>query len=630
MTELYTHVVENMLQKHSANRDDEQVYKRKNRKEIKKYLGKIAFEGLTKQRILFDGDLIESAIKDIDFFEQNIIYSGFLKSDAKEKDLLDNHFEFIHLTFQEYFSALYVSTLSKEEQIEIIREWQFYPHMQMFFTFLGGLIEDKEFLLEEIESEPYDLVGVYELLLVVNCMSEMSKKILTDKRIKKINKELADISIANIIYMRLNYETVLDTLKRFSHFMNIKTFKYYLKISKDDENNEFYIRKDMFDTLKFISKVNKDLKNILQKDKLFISFEKQLYLLDKNENLFSKVINRFNQMTLDNMVILSYLDEIEYELQLENYNVSMSKNTDLEKDKIINILNDVIGVYIPEWLNKHMEELTDSLYIDYSLEHELIEFLEKNPKLEDDCKNILFLLKNKEEIELNLLKALQENKISILVQDIIVPHLNNYIDYTDKNINIILTVIENKYTDKEISSGLITFCLNSCVHSIYDNRIIDILIDIIINSKYMIKKEDKTQSYLKKSNAWEIYKKINSFSNEYIDGLIHIIKDETFLYEALGELSEISNENFYAFEESYKIEPSEEEIEGVIDMYVRYVDTSIIFKAYNKGYSVPYCLDKSFNNPKKVFYIKNNKLCSIENGKEISVDKGILDAFKDD
>ncbi|MBU1669320.1 NACHT domain-containing protein [bacterium] len=176
MTELYSKVIEDMLNKYSASKDDERVFKRKNRKKIKEYLGKIAFEGLIKQKILFDGYLIEDAVEDIDFFEENVIYSGFLKSDVKEKDLLDNYFEFPHLTFQEYFSALYVSNLSQEEQSEIIRDWKFYPHMQMFFAFLGGLIKDKEFLLGEIESEPRDLVEVYTLNLLITAIQEFLNK----------------------------------------------------------------------------------------------------------------------------------------------------------------------------------------------------------------------------------------------------------------------------------------------------------------------------------------------------------------------------------------------------------------------------------------------------------------------
>ncbi|SFV52913.1 hypothetical protein MNB_SV-12-1354 [hydrothermal vent metagenome] len=146
MTELYSRIIENFLEEHSKNRDDETVFEWENREEIKEFLGKIAFNGLTKQTILFDGKFIRDMIgKDnLDFFKTSIVNSGFLKSDIKDKSLLGNNFEFIHLTFQEYFSALYVASLSKEEQSEIVRDWKFYPHMQVFFAFLGGLIEDKD------------------------------------------------------------------------------------------------------------------------------------------------------------------------------------------------------------------------------------------------------------------------------------------------------------------------------------------------------------------------------------------------------------------------------------------------------------------------------------------------------
>jgi len=196
MTELYGQVVEDMLKKHSANKDDKRVYTRKNRKKIQKQLGKLAFEGLIQQTILFDGDFIEESVDDIDFFEENSIYSGFLKSDAKEKDLLDNSFEFPHLTFQEYFSALYVSGLSKEEQSEIIQDWKFYPHMQMFFAFLGGLIEDKEFLLQEIESEPRDISLSYTLKKIFICINEFKDK---DIFLSNFNKRITLLNQKNLI-----------------------------------------------------------------------------------------------------------------------------------------------------------------------------------------------------------------------------------------------------------------------------------------------------------------------------------------------------------------------------------------------------------------------------------------------
>jgi len=222
MTELYGQVIENMLKKHSANKDDKRVYTRKNRKKIQEQLGKLAFEGLTKQTILFDGDFIEDSIDDIDFFEDSTIYSGFLKSDAKEKDLLDNRFEFPHLTFQEYFSALYVSKLEPQEQSEIIQDWKFYPHMQMFFAFLGGLIEDKEFLLQEIESEPKDLVGVYEFLLIMITVSSIKKEKLDKKRIQYIN----DVTIKWFNSKDKN-ELILENIYNVEHFID-DSFIYML------------------------------------------------------------------------------------------------------------------------------------------------------------------------------------------------------------------------------------------------------------------------------------------------------------------------------------------------------------------------------------------------------------------
>jgi hypothetical protein len=320
MTELYSHVVENMLQKHSANRDDEQVYKRKNRKQIKEQLGKIAFEGLTKQRILFDGDFIENSVDDIDFFEKNIIYSGFLKSDAKEKDLLDNHFEFIHLTFQEYFSALYVSLLSKEEQSEIIRDWKFYPHMQMFFAFLGGLIEDKEFLFGEIESEPRDLVGFKEFTLILICSSEMNK--VAESR-KEILLQQFDYWLLLIIKNELENKIILDNLNFFSSFMNDSFFEYLLEIIKYEEIDN-YIRIKISDKLVFFAlNFNQFILSLLS----IIKDDKEE--VNTRAILASSILQ--NKDSISN-IDLSWIDTLWKEFETKNdFNLFDSYNKEFEK-----------------------------------------------------------------------------------------------------------------------------------------------------------------------------------------------------------------------------------------------------------------------------------------------------------
>jgi len=315
MTELYTYVIENMLTKHSANRDDTQVYKRKNRKQIKEQLGKISFKGLIKQTIIFNGDFIEDSIDDIDFFEENVIRSGFLKSDTKEKDLLDNYLEFPHLTFQEYFAALYVSTLSKEEQSKIIRDWKFYPYMQMFFAFLGGLIEDKEFLLSEIEnSKPIDILGFYESNLTLICAKEIqdvneirrkkilekyskglsrecmnsSRKILLEMASHSIFKDFFDNTFKDFFFEKEYCQLEILRRLRLMKSSNIKNITNILiEILRDNRSNEITLKKDIALTLLILIEDNIEIENFCMKvlydieneEKLILKIEDMLLLL---------------------------------------------------------------------------------------------------------------------------------------------------------------------------------------------------------------------------------------------------------------------------------------------------------------------------------------------------------------
>ncbi|CAA6825024.1 MAG: Unknown protein [uncultured Sulfurovum sp.] len=241
MTELYHDVVEYILKNHSANKDDKRVYKRQNRKNIQEVLGKIAFEGLKQQVILFDGRFIEDVLLDneIDTFENSVIYAGFLKFDCIEKDILDNQFEFPHLTFQEYFASYYVNTLSLEKQQKVIQKWKFYPHFQVFFTFWAGLAKNKEFLLAEIQKEPRDIVGFYELSLFVMCTHEMVEEDLSEERIILLNEELkkwlflllhknADGILFQIVYM-VRHLLQEDFFDFFLSLLRNPQIEYYTK-----------------------------------------------------------------------------------------------------------------------------------------------------------------------------------------------------------------------------------------------------------------------------------------------------------------------------------------------------------------------------------------------------------------
>ncbi|HFU74871.1 MAG TPA: NACHT domain-containing protein, partial [Arcobacter sp.] len=244
MTELYSEVIEYVFFEYSETNNTAYIQERED--EIFNYLGKIAFEGLKRQVIVLDKSIIKEKKE---FFVDYVLKTGFLKSDRKHRNPLMNSYQFPHLTFQECFSALYVSKLSKEEISEVIREYKFYPYMQVFFAFLGGLIDDKEWFLLEIESEPKDLAGFYQILFTINCLSEIHIGSLINSSIEtKINQEITywiellcdDKNRIGNSNLYIQFRNFFDRLKNIPLWLNKSTSDSIIKVI-EDIHNEFNI-----------------------------------------------------------------------------------------------------------------------------------------------------------------------------------------------------------------------------------------------------------------------------------------------------------------------------------------------------------------------------------------------------
>ena len=177
MTELYTQFIRNIFFEYTEKNGT--AYIQDKEEKIFNYLGKIAFEGLKHQTIILDKSIIK---EERTFFSDYVLKTGFLNDVKAEKsNPLFNSYQFPHLTFQEYFSALYVSKLSKEEQKKIVTRYKFYSNFQVFFSFFIGLIENKQFVLDAIESVPKDFIGFYELNLILACLKEVEKEEVNEK-----------------------------------------------------------------------------------------------------------------------------------------------------------------------------------------------------------------------------------------------------------------------------------------------------------------------------------------------------------------------------------------------------------------------------------------------------------------
>jgi len=286
MTELYSEVIEYIFSEYSEiNKTD---YIQEKEDEIFDYLGKIAFEGLKRQVIVLDKSIIK---ENKEFFVDYVLKLGFLKSNRKYRNPLMNSYEFPHLTFQEYFSALYVSKLPKEEISKVIRDYKFYPYMQVFFAFLGGLIEDKEFLFKEIESEPKDALGYYSMLLIINLLEQIKRDELGKDKIKVIN-----LNLLKFIKINYVYEILLKKLKFIHEFIDevlVDALISYIQ-------NDTYVKEAYVISLATIGRRDEKIINILIqhiKDKTFGKrgeVAKLLALIDNRSNyLISDTLNEF-------------------------------------------------------------------------------------------------------------------------------------------------------------------------------------------------------------------------------------------------------------------------------------------------------------------------------------------------
>ena len=95
-----------------------------------------------------------------------------------------NIYTFLHLTYQEYLAAFHISTLSHEDQHELIEQHKREEHMQVVWKFYCGLvkIEEYKYQIKALFSGREDL-----LLFDIHCAYESQQEKFCDFLIKHVN-----------------------------------------------------------------------------------------------------------------------------------------------------------------------------------------------------------------------------------------------------------------------------------------------------------------------------------------------------------------------------------------------------------------------------------------------------------
>lgn len=200
MSDLYAMMIEKIVRRYlrktlTTDRLDtlkllnsEQVMSLDESQEILTFLKQLAYRGLITGNIIIQKNLFKIIVSaQGDAFQQKgvlqrLLSTGFLKAVGNfDDDPLEMDYHFIHLSFQEYLTACYLSDslLAKANDKEIkdfILDHRYDPTYQLVWTYVANLLSHDKTALRRyfrlLLSAPRDIFGMYELELLVRCGEE--------------------------------------------------------------------------------------------------------------------------------------------------------------------------------------------------------------------------------------------------------------------------------------------------------------------------------------------------------------------------------------------------------------------------------------------------------------------------
>ncbi|NVJ52454.1 MAG: NACHT domain-containing protein [Campylobacteraceae bacterium] len=512
MTDLYSNIIDYIFYEYTKINDTKYLQNKKT--DIFNLLGELAYEGLIQQTIIINKKMVKKTVGDkITLFSDFVLKSGFLKSNLESVSEVLNNYEFLHLSFQEYFAALYVSKLEESKLKEIIYTYKYFPHMQLFFYFLGGVIEQKEFFLDSLGDEPKDLTKVYQPLLIFNCLKEIKEDQIQSTYISKANQD-----IINIIYLFIRKDIPLrDLFSNVNYVKNDELLEELISIIKNEKIKgdtrvtilEALVRHNIQD-----KDILKSLTSTLKDKSIEIAVRKAITkVLAKqsiqNNDLLKNLIDMLRDESINIVVRVAIVEA----LCDQNINDDLLKNLiDMLNNENINIdarvaivraLGDQ-NIQDDDLLKNLIDMLKDQTLSGYDRIYIENTFEKQNIQDNNVLKSLIFMLKDK-----NIDGYARKYTIQILTRH----------NIQDKNVlkNLIDTIKDesiNQYIRGDIAKVLSR-------QKIQNNNLVKSLIDILKDERIY----EFTRGDIAKSLA-----RHNIQDKKVLKSLIDILKDER-IYE---------------------------------------------------------------------------------------------------
>ena len=330
------------------------------------FLEILAFKGMTDKTnsIILRPNLIEQALIESQYTSSNfinILHIGFLKSFDEHNQVGDevqanqNHY-FVHLSFQEYFTAQYLVKILNGDQkqiqiaIDFIKQNKYNQRFDLVFVFASHLVNTvgndqcRTTYWNSIREQSVDLVGFRHIQLLISCIDAVSSDSTIPRRASITNSIKWWIDIAVNMSDETLTKLLASSFQRTVSLAHDQTILSILKtLLKSASPNQYQTARNVLKLISALlpynspSELIEELFHIMQNGGLGI----QEYVYDALGNIH---IGAKTDNLLDKLIDIAINSTDPYDLfGAKNVLVKISKNTPSISDRILSKLEIVLN-----------------------------------------------------------------------------------------------------------------------------------------------------------------------------------------------------------------------------------------------------------------------------------------------